>query len=123
MLIGCDISSLVIDRLCDQVGGWNATVACFHFDFAAQKEQYSTSMLGALPKQLVGGLDETLQEISRVYQDQKSAIGELGLLLGDIVSSPPATSSKKLTFICLDALDEFGAGHRVKLLDPLYQLL
>ena len=39
MLISCDISSLVIDDLCNQARGQDATVACFYFDFAVEKEQ------------------------------------------------------------------------------------
>ena len=58
MLTRCDVSSLVIDRLCDEARGKYVAVACFYFDFAAQKEQPSTSMLGALLKQIVGGLEE-----------------------------------------------------------------
>jgi len=46
----CEVSSLVIDNLCDGAGGRNAAVACFYFDFAAQKEQSSTNVLGAMLK-------------------------------------------------------------------------
>ena len=123
MLTGCDVSSLVIDELCDQAGGRNATVACFYFDFAIQKEQSPTSILGALLKQLVCGLEETPEEISRAYQGQKNAIGGRGPKLSDIVKMMQATSSKKRTLICTDALDECAAGHRVKLLDSLNQIL
>ena len=123
MLTSRDVSSLVIDELCDQAGGRNATVACFYFDFAVQKEQSPTSMLGALLKQLVCGLEETPEEISRAYQGQKNAIGGRGPKLSDIVKMMQTTSSKKHTFICIDALDECAAGNRVKLLDSLNQIL
>jgi len=116
-------SSLVIDRLCDQAREQNATVSCFYFDFAAQKEQTTTNMLGALLKQLVCGLEETPEEISRAYRDQRSAVGGRGPLLSDIVKMLQATSSKKRTFICIDALDECVAGYRVKVLDSLNQIL
>jgi len=52
------VSSLVTDSLCDQVSWENVAVACFYFNFTAQKEQSSTCMLGALPKQAVGRLAE-----------------------------------------------------------------
>ena len=55
VLTGCAISSLVIDRLCDQAGGKNIAVTCFYFDFAARKEQSSMSVLGALLKRLWAG--------------------------------------------------------------------
>jgi len=122
-LTSCDASSLVIDRLCDEAGVRNSTVACFYFDFAAQKEQSPTSMLGALLKQLVCGLEEAPEEISRAYKAQKNAIGGRGLQLSHIVKTLQTTSSKRPTFICIDALDECAAGHRVKLLDSLNQIL
>jgi len=123
VLTSPDVSSLVIDKLCDQVEGQNATVACFYFDFAAQEEQSPMNMLGALLRQLVCGLEETPEEISRVYQVQKNAIGGRGPKLSDIVKMMQMASSRKRTFICIDALDECAAGNRVKLLDSLNQIL
>jgi len=123
MLTSCDVSSLVIDSLCDQARGRDVAVACFYFDFAAQKEQLSTSMLGALLKQAVGGLGEIPGEIVRAYEDQKKVIGGRGPQLSDIVKMLQATSSEKPTFICIDALDECVAEHRVKLLNSLNQIL
>ena len=123
VLTSYDVSSLVIDNLCDRAGRQNATVACFYFDFAAQNEQSPTSMLGSLLKQLVCGQEEIPEEISRAYQDQKSAIGGRGPRLPDILKMLQTTSSKKRTFICIDALDECVAGHRAKLLDSLNQIL
>ena len=123
ILTSGDISSLVIDSLCDQAREQNTTVACFYFDFAAQKEQTTPNMLGAVLKQLVCGLEETPEEISRAYRDQMSAVGGRGPLLSDIVKMLQTTSSKKRTFICIDALDECTAGNWVKLLDSLNQVL
>ncbi|RPA88350.1 hypothetical protein L873DRAFT_1756068, partial [Choiromyces venosus 120613-1] len=77
------ISSLVIDHLCDRAREQNAIVACFYFDFAAQKEQSLNSMLGALLKQVVSGLGETPEDIML-----------------------QTTTSSRRTFICIDALDE-----------------
>ena len=122
MLTSCDVSSLVIDRLCDQAGGQNAAVACFYFDFAAQKEQSPTSVLGALLKQLVCGLEVTPKEISLAYQGQKNAIGGREPQLADIVKMLRNTASMKPTFICIDALDECVAESRVKVLDALNQI-
>ena len=116
------VSSLVIDSLCDRAEG-NSTVACFYFDFAAQKEHSLTNMLGALLKQVVSGLEETPEEILRAYRDQNSAIGGRGPPLADIVKLLQTTSSKKPTFICIDALDECAEGYRVKLLNSLNQIL
>ena len=121
MLTSCDVSSLVIDSLCNQARGQNVAVACFYFDFAAQKEQSSTSMLGALLKQLVGGLGEVPEEIARAYEGQK-VIGGRGPQLSDIVKILQTIISERPTFICIDALDECVAEHRVKLLN-LNQIL
>ena len=123
MLTNCDVSSLVIDSLCDQAGGQNVAVACFYFDFAAQKEQPSTSMLGALLKQVVGGLEEVPGEIMKAFEDHNRVIGGRVLRLSDILMMLQNISSEKRTFICIDALDECAADDRVKLLDSLRQIL
>ena len=123
VLMSDDVSSLVIDSLCDQTRGQNSTVACFYFDYVAQNEQSPTNMLGSLLKQLVCGQEEIPEEISRAYRDQQNAIGGRGLQLSDIVKMLQAISSKKPTFICIDALDECAEGHRVKVLDSLNQIL
>ena len=123
MLTSCDSSSLVIDSLCDQAGGKDVAVACFYFDFASQKEQSSTSVLGALLKQVVGGLDEVPGEIARAYENHKKVIGGRGPRLSDVVRMLQTSSSQKRTFICIDALDECAAGHQVKFLGSLNQIL
>ena len=79
--------------------------------------------MGALLKQVVGGLDEMPVEISRAYQKQKKAIGGRGPRLCDIVKMLQKTCSKERTFICIDALDECVPENRVKLLDSLSQVL
>ena len=123
MLTSPDISSLVIDTLCDQANGQNVAVACFYFDFAAQKEQSSTSMLGSLLKQAVGGLGKIPVEIARTYETQKTVIGGRGPQLSEIVKMMQTTSSEKPIFICIDALDECVAEHRIKLLTSLNIIL
>ena len=122
MLTSCD-SSLVIDTLCDQAEEQNFAVACFYFNFAAQKEQSSTSVLNALLKQVVSGLSEMPEEVARAYGNQKKVIGGRGPRLSDVVRILQTTSSEKRTFICIDALDECVAGHQVKLLSSLNQIL
>ena len=117
------VSSLVIDSLCDQAKGQNIAVACFYFDFAAQKEQSPTSMLGALLKQVVGGLEVVPVEIAEAYEDQKKVIGGRAPGLSGIVNMLQTTSSKKRTFICIDALDECVAEYRAKLLNSLNKSL
>ena len=123
VLTGRNVSSVVVDRLCDQARGQNTAVACFYFDFAARKEQPATSMLGSLLKQVVGGMETIPEEISEAFQDQKKVIGGRGLQLPDIVKMLQSITSSLRTFVCIDALDECVATHRVKLLNSLKQVL
>jgi len=58
VLTNRDVSSLVIDSLCDQARGQNVGVACFYFDFTARKEYSPTRMLAPLFKQVAGELEE-----------------------------------------------------------------
>ena len=112
-----------MDKLCDQAEEQNTPVTCFYFDFAARKEQSVTSMLGSLLKQIVGGLEKIPDEISKAFQGQGMAIGGRGPLLPDIVKMLQLVTSSLRTFVCIDALDECAAVHRVKLLDSLKQIL
>ena len=123
MLTGRGVSSLVIDSLCDQAEGQSVAVACFYFDFAAEKEQSAKSMLGALLKQVVGGLEEVPGEIVKAYENQKKIIGGRAPQLSDIVKMLQSTTSDKRTFICIDALDECAAENRIKLLNSLNKIL
>ena len=123
MLTSRDFSSLVVDRLCDYARGQNTAVTCFYFDFAARKEQSAISMLGSLLKQVVSGMEEIPEEISRAFREQKMAVGGRGLLLPDIVKMLQVITSSLRTFVCIDALDECAVAHRVKLLDSLNQIL
>ena len=123
MLTRRDISSLVIDNLCNQAGRRNTTVACFYFDFATPKEHSPASALGCLLRQLVFGLEEIPEEISRGYKDRKNAIGGQAPQISAILKMLQTTASKKGAFICIDAIDECGDEHRVKLLDSISQLL
>ena len=114
---------MVVDSLCDQARGKNVAVACFYFNFAAQKEQSPASMLGSLLKQVMGGLREVPGEIARAYEDQKKVIGGRAPQLPDIIEMLQTTSSEKPTFICIDALDECATKYRVKILGSLHQIL
>jgi len=116
-------SSLMIDSLCDQAKGQSATVACFYFNFAAQQEQSSTSMLRTLLKRFVAGLREILAEIVQAYEDQENSIGGRRPGLPDIVKMLRTTSSTKRRFIRINALDECVPEHRTKFLDSLNKIL
>jgi len=85
MLIYFDDSSLIVDSLCNQIRGRNSAVTCFYFDFAARKEQTTTSMLGSLLKQMVSGMEKIPDEIWRAFREEKKAVGGCGPQLVDIV--------------------------------------
>ena len=123
MLIGCDASSLVIDTLCKQAVEENAVVTCFYFDFAAQEEQSPAAILGSMLWQVVRGLDEIPERIVKAFRDREKVIGGQGLALSEIVEFFQDISSSRYTYMCIDALDECPAGHRVKFLDSLNQIL
>jgi len=98
-------------------------VACFYFDFADQKDQSPANTMGALLKQVVGGLEEVPEEISQAYQKQRKTLGGRGPLLSDIVKMLQTTTSKAHTFICIDALDECVPEYRAKVLVSLNEIL
>ena len=123
MLTCRDVSSLVVDRLCDQARERGATVTCFYFDFAARKDQSATAMLGSLLKQIVSGMETIPKEVSRAFEEGKKAIGGRGPQLLDIVKTLQTITSSQRTFVCIDALDECAAVHRVKILDSLKHIL
>ena len=123
VLTGYGVSSLVVDWLCDQARGQSTAIACFYFDFAARKEQSAMSMLGSLLKQVVGGMKNIPEEISQAFEEQKKVIGGRRLQLPDIVKMLQTITSSLRTFVCIDALDECAAVHRVKLLNSLQKIL
>jgi len=69
-------------------------------------------MLGALLKQVVGGLDKIPEEILQEFAEQKKVIGGRSLRLDQIVKMLVVVTSLKPTFICVDALDECAGGDR-----------
>ena len=123
LLIGCDVSSLVIDTLCKQAAEENASVACFYLDFAAQGQQSTAAILGTVLRQVVSGLDQVPERIVKVFRGQRKVIGGQRLALSEIVEFLQDISSSRCTYICIDALDECPPEHRMKLLDSLNQIL
>ena len=123
VLTSYDVSSLVVDRLCDQSGGQDTAVTCFYLDFAARKEQSVASILGSLLRQVVSGMGKVPEEVTRVFEKEKTVIGGRGAQLSDIVKMLQTITSSPRTFICIDALDECAAVHRIKLLNSLQQIL
>ena len=123
MLIRCDDSSLVIDKLCDEAVQGDLTVACFYFDFAARNEQSPVNMLGSLLRQLVSGQRKIPEAIAEDFQNDKSVIGGRGLQVSGILKMFQAITATRRTFICVDALDECVPEHRMVVLESLGQML
>ena len=123
MLTGRGVSSLVVDRLCDQPSGRSTSVGCFYFDFAAQKEQSAASILGSLLKQIVSGMERVPEEIWRAWREQKNTISGHRLQLEGAVKMLQLVTSSQQTFICIDALDECAGVQRARLLDSLNEVL
>ena len=123
MLTNHHVSSLVIDTLCGRVGEKNIAVACFYFDFLAQKEQSPTNVLGALLKQMVSGLGEIPEEVLKAYHHQKNLIGRRGPRLPELVKMLQTVSASQSTFLCVDALDECTGRCQSDVLDSLRMVL
>ena len=123
MLIGCDVSSLVIDTLCKQAVEGNAAVAIFYFDFADPEEQHPAAILGSVLKQVVGGMDKVPERIVKAFRNREKVIGGQRLSLEEIIEFLQDITTAQPTFICLDALDEYLQGYRMKLLDSLNHII
>jgi len=101
-----NISSLVIDSLCDQGGEENIAVAAFYCDFLSQQEQTVNNIVGAILKQLVGRGDIS-KGLRGVFEKAKREVGGRGPRLADLMGMLRTTiASLPKVFICIDALDE-----------------
>ena len=124
-LIGCDNSSLVIDKLCDEAGEGpgDTVVMCFYFDFAARNEQSPVNMLGSLLRQFVCGLEKIPEAVVKDFQKQRKGTGGRGVQVSGILKMFQAIAGTKRMFICIDALDECVPEHRMVVLESLRQIL
>jgi len=62
-LAASNISSLVIDRVCDEAEGEDIAIARSNCDFSEKREQTIPNSMGTIPNQLVtgGGVQEGVQ--------------------------------------------------------------
>src|ERR1700760_1092864 len=123
LLICCNDSSLVIDKLCDEAVEGDSTVVCFYFDFASRNEQSPLNMLGSLLKQLVSGHGEIPEVIVKDFRKEKMSIGGRGLQVSGIWKMFQAITLTRRAFICVDALDECVPEHRMVVLESIGQIL
>ena len=111
-----NISSLVIDSLCEQAGKEDLAVAWLYCDFLAHREQSATAMLGAILKQLVS-VGEMPEDIRQRF---RKPFSDRGLQIPNIVDMLKKTISRLPTvYICIDALDESAPQSRLELLESL----
>ena len=122
-LTASDISSLVIDQLCDQVHIRNIAVAGLYYDYLAQEEQSTTSMLGAILKQLLER-DGIPAHVRQAFRRAKRGLGGRAVRLLDLVKMLKATiASLPKVFICIDGLDECLPDNRRELLESLQDIV
>ena len=113
----------MIDSLCDQAGGKDVAVVGLYCDFLAQQAQSTTSMLGAILKQLVSR-GEIPEHIREAFQNAKKEFGGRGLRIPDLVEiMKEAFTALPRVFICVDALDESTPKHRRELLESLREII
>ena len=113
----------MIDSLCDQAGENDVAVVGLYCDFLAQQAQSTTSMLGAILKQLVSR-GEIPEHIREAFQKAKKEFGGRGLRLPDLVEiMKKVVTALPRVFICVDALDESTPKHRRELLESLREII
>ena len=123
LLISCDLSSLVIDKLCDDAIRQDTVFTCFYFDFAEREDQSPINMLGSLLKQLVSGSESIPGAIVQEFRSQKKLIGGRRPNISGILKMFQTITTTVPTFVCIDAIDECAPEHRVVVLDSLAQIL
>ncbi|RPA89741.1 hypothetical protein L873DRAFT_1822271 [Choiromyces venosus 120613-1] len=118
------MSSLVIDTLHDRIFGDNVTVACVYCDFHAQNEKSAATVLGALLKQVVEGMETIPNQLQSAFESAKRQLDGRTLRLPQILSMLlKSLSPLQQVFICIDALDEFPAKNRPELWESLQNIV
>ena len=115
-------ASLIVSKLPSEelLPNPNVGIACLYGYYGNQKEQTTTSMLGALLKQFV----MALPEIPNVVSDAFRAAKGRSLLLQKLVELLHQVLGEfRQTFICVDALDELELAQRLEFLRSLKQIV
>ena len=118
-----NISSLVIDSLCDGLCEEDIAVAMFYCDFRNQQQQTAADMVGAILKQVVVR-GTVLENVETAFQKAKKEVGGRSLRLPDMVQMlKQAIATLPRVFICIDTLDECLPKHQLELLGSLKDIL
>ena len=111
-----NISSLVIDSLCNQAKEEDIGVAWLYCDYNARREQTVINMMGAILKRLVGR--KIPEDIRKAFQEgRRPLLADLKRMFRIGIASSPQV------FICIDALDEFQPGDLPELLESLRDIV
>lgn len=118
-----NLSSLVIDWLCDQVLNRDIAVGGLYCDYLAQEEQSATNMLGAILNQLLER-DGIPERVRQAFRKGKRGFGGRAVRLSDLVKILKTTiASLPQVFICLDGLDECLPKNRRELLESMHNIV
>jgi len=120
-----DVGSLVVDRLFGQASGQRTAIAPFYFSFAAGKERPTASMVGSWLRQVVGAIKKILEKniTDRSRAEKGPCLTRAAIPSHRENAMIQAITSSLYTFVCIDALDECSAAHRVNLHNSLQQIL
>ena len=122
-LTASNISSLVIEWLCDQVSNRNIAIAGLYCDYLAQEEQSTTNMLGTILRQLIEK-DGIPEHVRQAFRDGKRGFGGRAVRLSDLAKLLKTTITMlPQVFICIDGLDECLPTNRRELLEPLQEIV
>src|SRR5437879_8022766 len=122
-LMSNNISSLVVDHLCDAPDEETIAVAGFYCDHRDQHNQTITNIMGAILKQLVVG-EKVLKHVKTAFNKAKIKAGGRGLRLPDMVAMlKQVVAMLPRGFICIDAVDECLPKHLPELLRALEDIL
>ena len=117
-------SSLVIDTLYHLIKKDNVAVACVYCDFHAHKEQSAASVLAALLKQLVAGVEPIPEVIREAFERAKGVVDGRTLRLPEIRAMLiKSLASLRRGYICIDAFDEFPTKKRPELWESLQHVV
>ena len=117
-------SSLVIDTLYNSIDEDNVAIACVYCDFHDHKQQSAASLLAALWKQLVAGVDPIPRAIREAFETEENVVDFRTLQLPEIRAMLiNSLSYLRRGFICIDGLDEFPIKHRPELWESLQYVI
>ena len=122
-LMARNISSLVIDWLCDQAHYRDIAVAGLYCDYLAQGQQSTTNMLGAILRQLLAR-DGIPGPVRQAFRKERRELGGRAVqLLGLVKMLKTTIALLPEVFICIDGLDECLPKNRQELLESLQEIV